>query len=74
VEGDEHFAIPPNADGPILADMGLYIEEIPKVNEIANTFSVGGNLDFVWCDPRLKYDDKGRNHMSSSLKKMHRKN
>jgi len=56
----EHFTLPPNADGPVLADMGLYIEEIPVINEIDNTFSVEGNLDLVWCDPRLKYDDQGQ--------------
>lgn len=60
VVGDEHLAIPPNAEGPVLADMGLYIEEIPEINEISNTFSVEGNLDLVWCDPRLRYEDKGQ--------------
>ncbi|HEY5729436.1 MAG TPA: hypothetical protein VIS72_05255 [Anaerolineales bacterium] len=57
---EEHFAISPNADGPVLADMGLYIEEIPEVNEIANTFTVEGRMDLVWCDPRLKYVDQGQ--------------
>lgn len=57
---DEHFSIPPNADGPVLADMGLYIEEIPEVNEIANTFTIEGRMDLVWCDPRLKYEDIGQ--------------
>ena len=60
VEGDEHFAIPPNADGPVLADIGVYIEEIPVINEIDNTFTVEGLMDIVWCDPRLKYEDQGQ--------------
>lgn len=60
MEGDEHLAISPNAEGPVLADMGLYIEEIPEVNEIANTFTVEGRMDLVWCDPRLKYVDQGQ--------------
>ena len=60
VVGDEHLAIPPNADGPVVADMGLYIEEIPTINEIDNTFTVEGILDLVWCDPRLKYVDQGQ--------------
>lgn len=60
VEGDEHFAIPPNAEGSVVADMGLYIEEIPVINEIDNTFTVEGILDLVWCDPRLKYVDQGQ--------------
>ena len=60
MEGDEHFAIPPNADGPVLADIGVYIEEIPSINEIDNTFTVEGLLDIVWCDPRLKYEDQGQ--------------
>lgn len=57
---DDGVALPPNADGPVLADMGLYIEEIPEVNEITNTFNVEGFMDIVWCDPRLKYEDKGQ--------------
>lgn len=60
MEGDEHFAIPPNADGPVLADIGVYIEEIPVINEIDNTFTVEGLMDIVWCDPRLKYEDQGQ--------------
>lgn len=60
VGSDEHFALPPNADGPVLADMGLYIEEIPTINEIDNTFTVEGLMDLVWCDPRLKYEDQGQ--------------
>lgn len=60
VEGDEHFAIPPNAEGSVVADMGLYIEEILVINEIDNTFTVEGILDLVWCDPRLKYVDQGQ--------------
>ena len=59
-EGDEHFAVPPNADGPVLADMGLYIEEIPEINEINNTFIVEGRMDLVWCDPRLKFENTGQ--------------
>jgi len=59
-ESDEHFALPPNADGPVLADMGIYIEEIPAINEIDNTFTVEGLMDIVWCDPRLKYADQGQ--------------
>lgn len=60
VEGSEHFAIPPNSEGPVLADIGLYIEEIPEVNEIDNTFTVEGLMNIVWCDPRLKYEDRGQ--------------
>ena len=59
-EGDEHFSISPNAEGPVVADMGLYIEEIPEINEINNTFTVEGRMDLVWCDPRLKYADEGQ--------------
>jgi len=57
---EEGVAIPPNSEGPVLADMGLFIEEIPEVNEIANTFNVEGLMDIVWCDPRLKYENKGQ--------------
>ena len=60
ITSEEHFAIPPNADGPVVADMGLYIEEIPEVNIVDNTFTVEGLMDIVWCDPRLKYENKGQ--------------
>ena len=57
---DEHFSLSPNADGPVLADMGLYIEEIPEINEINNTFTVEGRMELIWCDPRLKFDNRGQ--------------
>ncbi len=54
---ENSFAIPPNAEGPVIADLGLYIEEIAQINEIDNTFTVSGIMDLVWCDPRLKYEE-----------------
>jgi len=57
---EEGVALSPNSEGPVLADMGLFIEEIPEVNEITNTFNVEGLMDIVWCDPRLKYENKGQ--------------
>jgi len=59
-EGDDQFTLPPNAEGPVLAYMGLYIDEIPNINEIDETFSVEGFMDVVWCDPRLKYVNTGQ--------------
>lgn len=57
---EDHFATPPNTEGPVIADMGLYIEEIPAIHEIDNSFTVEGLMDIVWCDPRLQYEDKGQ--------------
>lgn len=57
-DGDGHSVTSPNTEGPVVADLGLYIEEIPEINEINNTFVIEGRLDLVWCDPRLKHTDQ----------------
>jgi len=49
------FALPPNPDGPVLVDLGLYIIAITAINMTDNTFHMEGFLDLVWCDPRLAY-------------------
>ena len=49
------FAEPPNPDGPVLVDMGLYIIQITAINVADNTFRMEGFMDLVWCDPRLAY-------------------
>lgn len=55
-EGDEiTFAVPPNPDGPVLVDLGLYIIAITAINVSDNTFHMEGFLDLIWCDPRQAY-------------------
>ncbi|MCB0224230.1 MAG: hypothetical protein KDI02_11105 [Anaerolineae bacterium] len=55
-ENDEIvFAEPPNPDGPVLVDLGLYIIEITAINIADNTFHIEGFMDLIWCDPRLAY-------------------
>lgn len=49
------FVYPPNAQGPVLVDLGLFIIEITEINEVTNTFRVAGYIDLVWCDPRLAF-------------------
>ena len=49
------FAEPPNPDGPVMVDLGLYIIQITAINIADNTFHMEGFLDLVWCDPRLAY-------------------
>lgn len=53
--GETAFVEPPNPDGPVLVDLGLYIIEITAINIADNTFRMEGFLDLIWCDPRLAY-------------------
>ncbi|MCB0164438.1 MAG: hypothetical protein KDI79_09440, partial [Anaerolineae bacterium] len=49
------FAEPPNPDGPVVVDLGLYIIEVTAIDVVANTFHIEGFMDLIWCDPRLAY-------------------
>jgi len=53
-----HFVVPPNGEGPVLVDIGMYIEGISDIDPVNNTFTVEGFIDMVWCDPRESYDPK----------------
>lgn len=53
--GENVFAEPPNPDGPVVVDLGLYIIEITGINIVDNTFHIEGFMDLIWCDPRLAY-------------------
>lgn len=53
-----HFVVPPNAEGPVLVDIGMYIEGISNIDPVNNTFTVEGFVDMIWCDPRESYDPK----------------
>lgn len=64
---DEHFTKTPNAHGPVMVDLGLYIEEIPAINELENTFTVEGRMNIIWCDPRLKYKSDGKENFELFL-------
>jgi hypothetical protein len=48
----EHFVIPPNSNGAVLVDLGLFIEAITDIDPVSNTFRIEGFIDLVWCDPR----------------------
>jgi hypothetical protein len=52
----EHFVIPPNPDGAVLVDLGLFIEAITEIDPVSNTFRIEGFLDLVWCDPRESFN------------------
>lgn len=55
--GDElRAATPPNLDGPVLVDVGLFIVEMPEIDPVNNTFRVEAFMDLMWCDPRLAFD------------------
>jgi len=47
-----HFVVPPNAEGPVTVDVGVFIEGISNIDPVNNTFTVEGFLDLIWCDPR----------------------
>jgi len=53
---DDRFAMPPNPEGPTLVDLGLFIVDINRIDEVENTFRMQGFVDLVWCDPRLAFD------------------
>jgi hypothetical protein len=49
------FAEPPNPDGPVLVDLGLFIIQVTGIDVAENTFHIEGFMDLIWCDPRLAY-------------------
>lgn len=51
-----HFVVPPNAEGPVTVDIGLYVEGISAIDPVNNTFTVEGFIDMIWCDPREGFD------------------
>jgi hypothetical protein len=51
-----HFVVPPNAEGPVVVDIGLYIKGISEIDPVHNVFVVEGFLDLIWCDPREGFD------------------
>ena len=50
------FATSPNAAGPTLVDIGMYIVSVTNIDEVENSFEVEAFTDMVWCDPRLAFD------------------
>ena len=56
--GGAHMVKPPNIEfGPVLVDLGLFIDQITEINPVDNTFKIEGFLDLVWCDPRLRFSN-----------------
>lgn len=51
-----HFVVPPNGEGAVLVDIGLYVEAISNINPVQNQFMVEGFIDMIWCDPREGFD------------------
>lgn len=51
-----HFVVPPNAEGPVTVDIGLFVEGISTIDPVNNTFTVEGFIDMIWCDPREGFD------------------
>lgn len=51
-----HFVVPPNGDGAVVTDIGIYILAISDIDPVHNRFTVEGFLDMIWCDPREGFD------------------
>lgn len=64
---DDTPATSPNKDGPVIADLGFFIEEIPAINELENTFTVEGRINVIWCDPRLQYTSNDQEKFKTYL-------
>ena len=54
------FVTPPNPDGPVTVDFGLYIIQVTDIDETSNTFRFEGFMDLIWCDPRNAFDPAER--------------
>ena len=62
--------VSPNPAGPVIADLGLHIVELTKVDEVTNTFTIEGFMDLVWCDPRMAFEaENGEEHGGKILLK-----
>lgn len=51
-----YYIDPPNPNGPVLVDIGIYIHSIFNLDPGYNTFEMEGFLDLIWCDPHTKFD------------------
>ena len=59
--------VSPNPAGPVIADLGLHIVELTKVDEVTNTFNIEGFMDLVWCDPRMAYEVENGEELSERI-------
>eukprot|EP00980_Cylindrotheca_fusiformis_P011376 scaffold2638_cov114-Cylindrotheca_fusiformis.AAC.4 len=50
------YVSPPNPDGPVIVDIGVYVHGISDLDPGANTFAMEGYLDLLWCDARMKFN------------------
>lgn len=51
-----HFVVPPNAEGPVLVDIGIFVKGFSDIDPVHNVFVVEGFIDMIWCDPREGFD------------------
>lgn len=51
-----HFVVPPNAEGPVLVDIGIFVKGFSEIDPVHNVFVVEGFIDMIWCDPREGFD------------------
>ena len=59
-----HSVYPPSRDfGPVLVDLGLFINQLTKISPVDNSFKIEGYLDLIWCDPRLSFEINEENIM-----------
>ena len=59
------YVSPPNPDGPVIVDIGLYVYGVSELDAGSNTFFMEGYIDLVWCDSRVKFEPAwpGQQHL-----------
>ena len=53
---DELFVSPPNPNGPVIVDLGLFVDTLGSIDESNNSYKLNGFMDLIWCDGRQSYD------------------
>ncbi len=64
---NEDLTTPPSTEVPTPITLGLFIEEIPAINELENTFTIEGRMSITWCDLRLQHGGSGEENIDTFL-------
>ena len=56
---------PPNPNGPTIAGVGFFVNDIRGIDPIRDEFQFRGYVQSLWCDPRLAFDPEaaGQNEL-----------
>ncbi len=60
---------PPNPNGPTIAGVGFFVNDIRGIDPIRDEFQFRGYVQSIWCDPRLAFDPEaaGQNELVFTL-------